>query len=436
MKQPDNNATFSSDTKMENIKEEKELKHDKPKESEKSGRNSKVESKIEPKTSITTENTQKLKSEAPTPKKKKKNHVFRTILLVLIPGVLVLALKVQADTRLHLDNIERTREGIEYYYFNGWPIDDIYSDFEETYPEDNTFALLLSTYSNQRPETFTNKLDNSINFELTTIETSLHDLDQRTTQFYVDEIAQDTSEIEKTRAEISEGLELNNYYQITSSLGEYGIEISELDKKQRTELDARITDKLNTIEDIAFMAGFYDLNLGHYVDESQQINLNEQDELQKYYQLEDLKNKAAAEFDNAILARGGQISEGQRIFIVIRSQHMYMVEDYEIIYDMPMSSGKYGHATALGEFQVYEKVPMAWGIWEIWMPYWLTIYYSGGSENGIHGIPISPINGRWSNWDNVVGVQPITYGCIMPHDWDAKYIYDWAEVGTPVSIVW
>jgi lipoprotein-anchoring transpeptidase ErfK/SrfK len=77
---------------------------------------------------------------------------------------------------------------------------------------------------------------------------------------------------------------------------------------------------------------------------------------------------------------------------------------------------------------------MAWGYYEIWMPYWMTIYYAGSSANGIHGIPLSPSGVRWSSWEKRVGVYPTTYGCVMPLDKDVKKLYNWANIGTPVSI--
>jgi lipoprotein-anchoring transpeptidase ErfK/SrfK len=115
---------------------------------------------------------------------------------------------------------------------------------------------------------------------------------------------------------------------------------------------------------------------------------------------------------------------------------MYLVEDYEVIKEFPASTGQYGAATALGEFQVYEKLGTVWGIYNIWMPYWMTIYYVGDVKNGIHGIPIGADGVRWSSWEQRIGVIPTTVGCVMPTDKNAKIVYDWADVGTPVSIVW
>ncbi len=66
----------------------------------------------------------------------------------------------------------------------------------------------------------------------------------------------------------------------------------------------------------------------------------------------------------------------------------------------------------------------------------MTIYYVGNAKNGIHGIPIGADGVRWSDWERYVGIQPMTIGCVMPRDKDAKTVYNWADIGTPVSIVW
>jgi lipoprotein-anchoring transpeptidase ErfK/SrfK len=66
------------------------------------------------------------------------------------------------------------------------------------------------------------------------------------------------------------------------------------------------------------------------------------------------------------------------------------------------------------------------------MPFWLGIYWAGGSENGIHGLP----------WDATTGVQiwsgnvgkPITYGCVMLDNVNAKLLYDMAWIGMPVIV--
>ena len=58
------------------------------------------------------------------------------------------------------------------------------------------------------------------------------------------------------------------------------------------------------------------------------------------------------------------------------------------------------------------------------MPYWLGIYWAGGSENGIHALPI--INGQ-TLWEGYLG-SPISYGCVVLSAADAERLYNWAEV--------
>ena len=67
------------------------------------------------------------------------------------------------------------------------------------------------------------------------------------------------------------------------------------------------------------------------------------------------------------------------------------------------------------------------------MPYWMGLYYAGSTENGIHGLPYDPKTGR-RTWAGAVGT-PITYGCIMLDDANAKTLFDVAYLGMPVVIL-
>jgi lipoprotein-anchoring transpeptidase ErfK/SrfK len=67
------------------------------------------------------------------------------------------------------------------------------------------------------------------------------------------------------------------------------------------------------------------------------------------------------------------------------------------------------------------------------MPFWLGIYWAGGSENGIHGLPWDAKSGV-QIWSGNVG-KPITFGCIMLDNVNAKLLYDMAWIGMPVVIL-
>ena len=122
----------------------------------------------------------------------------------------------------------------------------------------------------------------------------------------------------------------------------------------------------------------------------------------------------------------------KRIIIELSEQHLYAFEGDSMAYSFVCSSGRAPYYTRTGEFQVQSKIPNAYGsTWGIWMPHWLGIYWAGGTENGIHALPIME-NGQ-TLWSGYLGI-PISYGCIVLGTDEATQLYDWAEIGIPISI--
>jgi len=121
------------------------------------------------------------------------------------------------------------------------------------------------------------------------------------------------------------------------------------------------------------------------------------------------------------------------ILVDISEQHLYAYENGALVYSFIASTGM-NSATAIGSFAVQSKIPSAYGsTWDIWMPNWLGIYWSGGLENGIHALPILPNGGIL--WEGFLG-RPISYGCVVLGTYESALLYDWAEYGTPVDIQW
>ncbi len=119
------------------------------------------------------------------------------------------------------------------------------------------------------------------------------------------------------------------------------------------------------------------------------------------------------------------------ILVDISEQHMYVYEGDTLIYSFVASTGM-NNATRVGTFAVQSKIPNAYGsTWNIWMPSWLGIYWAGGLENGIHALPILPSGATL--WTGYLG-RPVSYGCVVLGSYEAKLLYDWAEIGTPVEI--
>ena len=133
-------------------------------------------------------------------------------------------------------------------------------------------------------------------------------------------------------------------------------------------------------------------------------------------------------------AQAAPIYSGAKYILVdISEQHMYIYEGATLVYSFVVSTGL-NNATRVGTFAVQSKIPNAYGsTWDLWMPNWLGIYWSGGLENGIHALPI--LSNGATLWAGFLG-RPISYGCVVLGSYEAQVLYDWAELGTPVEIRW
>ncbi|NWG34507.1 MAG: L,D-transpeptidase family protein [Chloroflexi bacterium] len=130
---------------------------------------------------------------------------------------------------------------------------------------------------------------------------------------------------------------------------------------------------------------------------------------------------------------GSSYGGSKYILVDISEQHMYVYEGDTLIYSFVASTGM-NNATRVGLFAVQSKIPNAYGsTWNIWMPNWLGIYWSGGLENGIHALPI--LSNGATLWEGYLG-RPVSYGCVVLGTYESRLLYDWAEIGTPVEIRW
>ncbi len=129
----------------------------------------------------------------------------------------------------------------------------------------------------------------------------------------------------------------------------------------------------------------------------------------------------------------GNSASGKYILVSISQQHLWAYENGQEIYSFVASTGQ-RNSTRAGNFSVLDKIPNAYGsTWNIWMPNWMGIYYSGTLENGIHALPILPSGATL--WDGFLGT-PISFGCVVLGTYESQQLYDWAEIGTPVEIRW
>jgi len=126
------------------------------------------------------------------------------------------------------------------------------------------------------------------------------------------------------------------------------------------------------------------------------------------------------------------ITPPKRIEVDLSDYLMTVYEDNKPIKVFKVCIGRPSAPTIPGRYQVLDKLPMAYASkWDLQMPWWLGIYWAGGSENGIHALPLLR-NGQIL-WAGYLG-KGCSFGCIVLDTPDAIWLYNWAEVGTVVFV--
>lgn len=93
-----------------------------------------------------------------------------------------------------------------------------------------------------------------------------------------------------------------------------------------------------------------------------------------------------------------------------------------------VSTGLPGMQTPKGHFKVDGKHTRAWSSYGLWMPWWMSLQ---NGYFGIHELPEWP-DGSKEGEDHLG--KPASHGCIRLGVGPAEFLYNWADVGTPVFI--
>jgi lipoprotein-anchoring transpeptidase ErfK/SrfK len=117
------------------------------------------------------------------------------------------------------------------------------------------------------------------------------------------------------------------------------------------------------------------------------------------------------------------------ILIDLKRQFLGAYENGRLVASYPISSGRSGHGTPVGNFQVSKKdpthksskYPPPRGGWP--MPNALRFYLGRSSQTWF-----------WIHAGDLVG-RPDSHGCVRLFLKDSKALYDWTDIGTPVKIV-
>ena len=114
---------------------------------------------------------------------------------------------------------------------------------------------------------------------------------------------------------------------------------------------------------------------------------------------------------------------GRWVDINLSQQRLTAYQGNSPVFSTSISSGVAGRRTPTGRFAVRTKIPSQRmsgpGYNLAGVPY--VMYFAGA--NAIHG----------TYWHNNFG-RPMSHGCVNMRIPEAKWLYNWARIGTPVSV--
>jgi hypothetical protein len=125
----------------------------------------------------------------------------------------------------------------------------------------------------------------------------------------------------------------------------------------------------------------------------------------------------------------------KHIEVNLASQQLLAYDGAQLALNTSISSGIPKWHTLQGLFQVKGKEAEVYNTQAcVRIPNWLTLFDAGKTgnlSNAIHALPILP-NGRLL-WDGYLG-KPASLGCVVMNPKDSEFLYQWADIGTPVAI--
>lgn len=120
---------------------------------------------------------------------------------------------------------------------------------------------------------------------------------------------------------------------------------------------------------------------------------------------------------------------GRLIEVSIKKQRLTAWRDGVVVSRFVISTGRSGYETPPGHYKILEKYENRWSKkWSVWMPYamrWFEGYF-------IHQLPHK--DGSSYNIGATKLGTPDSHGCVRVDVGDAKKLFEWTKIGTPVWV--
>lgn len=129
---------------------------------------------------------------------------------------------------------------------------------------------------------------------------------------------------------------------------------------------------------------------------------------------------------------------GRYIMVNLAEQRLFAIEGNTKVAEFRVSTGKWSTPTPRGTFYIKNKHNFAFSRdFNLWLPLWNALATnpdgSGYRGYGIHGLPCFDRDCVRREGARNIGT-PVSAGCIRLPDEGARFVFDWAPVGTPVVI--
>ncbi len=127
-------------------------------------------------------------------------------------------------------------------------------------------------------------------------------------------------------------------------------------------------------------------------------------------------------------------SGAKKIVVSLSKQTLTMYENGQIVSIRRVSTGKWSTPTPPGIYKTYNKIPNAYSkAYGLYMEWWMAFQPDGSM--GLHALPYWKLKDGGKLYEGAAHIgTPVSHGCIRQTLTDAKSLYDWAPIGTPVVI--
>lgn len=125
---------------------------------------------------------------------------------------------------------------------------------------------------------------------------------------------------------------------------------------------------------------------------------------------------------------------GKKIVISLSRQQLWLYEKGRVIAVHKISSGKWSTPTPTGAFRTYNKISVAYSkAYGLYMEWWMAFTPDG--KNGLHALPFWKLKKSGKLYEGAAHIgTPVSHGCVRQTVADAKMVFDWAPIGTPVIV--